>query len=97
MLNFIRLLIIILTLLTNAFHSECNDSLGAHNFWGAQASVGGPIRQWGGPGPPGPPAGYGPARNLTKPNPCRTTFQTGVAAATPLSQPLYASTPRMQS
>ena len=56
MLNFIKLLIIILTLLLpNAFHSEYKDSLGAHNFLGALAPVGGPDPSVGGPGPPRPP------------------------------------------
>ena len=57
MLNLIRLLIIILTLLlTNAFHSEYNDSLGAHNFLGGPSSSGGARSASGGarasPAPP---------------------------------------------
>ena len=43
------------------FTVSTRTALGPIIFGGPSSSGGGPIRQWGGPGPPGPPAGYGPA------------------------------------
>ena len=57
--NFITLLIIIITLLpSNAFHSDYNDSLTAHNFLGGPSSSGG-ARSASGGAPPAPPLATG--------------------------------------